>query len=417
MDFINLWSFDVVDLVFQHASGKEILDFMCVSKDWNAHLERSRALKKIAIFLQSYNTNLKCLLNSKRKYRHLRVINGTTISREIVEIVANPLHEFNSITIFRTSFEKEKQIEQIFLNASASLESLCLHYTTYDNNNNSENDENTNRSDCNITHTSYDFPRLKTITLDYIPDTPTPWINKYIASFVNVETITLGNACDENIKKLIFNAPKLKRLTLSGKFHDKAFYKDLSNKRLCQLNLEEFVFNNILSSSHADENLSYFNTFFTSQSKTLKIFKTDALLEPDELESAFRMPNLTELSMKGFHYNMEIMQIHIENLRMRSTEIPVASLRSFDVHYMNQHLLELLALNARNLIELRVMQFDPTDVSNPKFFTKLEVLMIYFCDNDVRERILEKAEDERSHFEKMINTAISNVHYVDQEPF
>jgi hypothetical protein len=61
------------------------------------------------------------------------------------------------------------------------------------------------------------------------------------------------------------------------------------------------------------------------------------------------------------------------------------------------------------LTELKVAQFDPTDVSNPNFFTKLEVLKIFFIDGEIKERVQNKPENERSHFEQLIMGAISNL--------
>ncbi|KAG5679320.1 hypothetical protein PVAND_008893 [Polypedilum vanderplanki] len=392
MDFINRWPYDIVDLVFQHVSGRQILELMTVSQEWNEHLSRSNALKKIVVKPNIHKAGMECLLNSKRKYRHLNVVNATKYSRELIEIISNPNFEFNSINIFRTQFHEIKQIEQIFVNTSATLERLELHYLTYEK----ETPEVTD-------FVTYNFPRLKNLKIEYHNDTP--WFNKFIASFKNLESISLGNACDVHMKKLILNAVKLKKLTISGRFYDDNFYKDLS--REFKGKLTEFIFNDILSSSQENVNLSYFNAFFSSQSESLCRFETDALLEPEELESAFKMKNLTDLFIKGFHYNPGFMNIYLEN--MRSMELPSAALRSFSVNYMNQHLLELMALNAPDLRELKVERFDVVDVSNPNFFTKLEILKIFLIDGEIKERVQNKSESERSHFEQLIMSAISNL--------
>ncbi|KAL7051093.1 hypothetical protein ACKWTF_004330 [Chironomus riparius] len=394
MDFINCWPFDVVDLIFQHVSGLEALSLMQVSRCWNQHLNRSTVLKKIVIN-PAVHVDLTYLLNSKRKYRHIKVVNGTAIAKDIVEIIANPLHEFNSLIMFRTVFGEKKQMEQIMLNTSLTLEKLELHFIEYQN-----VDDNTEDDTMSA---EYDFPRLKSLCLEYYNESR-PWINRYIASYPKLESILLGNACDEHLKRLMLKSRNLIKLSLWGKFYDINFYKDMSTK--CVSQLEEFIFNDILSSSKEDENLSYFNAFFTSQSKNLRRFETDALLEIDELESAFRMPHLTELFIKGFHYNVEIMEIYLEHLRTK--ELPAASLKSFSVHFMNQYLLEILAINAKNLEELRVAQFHPSDVSNEAWFPKLEVLKLFFIDSELRKQLKEKSEDQRTHFEKMIVKAISN---------
>lgn len=391
MDFVDYFPFYVVELIFQHVSGKDALQMMEVSKVWNDHISRSSVLKKIIISPTVYsesNTNLNYLLNSRRKYQHIKVINGTAINREVVEIIANPLHEFNSIVLFRTLFDERKQIEQIFLNSSHKLERLEIHYVDYERHDKESSEDIT---------TTYDFPKLKHLCIQYYDGT-SPWINRFIGSFPMLESITLEHGCDEHFKNLMLKSSRLKKLILSGKIYDETFYKDMSIKFPPQLDL--FVFNNILSSSKEDRNLRYFNDFFTSQSEKLKRFETDALLEIDEFESAFKMPNLKELYIKGIHYNVEIMEVYLEH--MRTKELPTAALTCFSVHVMNQHLLELLALNAKNLLELKVAQFHPTDVSNPSWFLKLKCLRLFFIDSDIRKRLKEKPDEKRSHFEQMI---------------
>lgn len=163
--------------------------------------------------------------------------------------------------------------------------------------------------------------------------------------------------------------------------------------------LEEFVFNDVMSSSKDDQNLRHFNAFFGSQGKTLRSFKTDALIEPDELENAFNMPQFTELCVRGFHYNRELMQIQLDNLKLSRPK--PASLTCFQVDYMDDILFELLALSAPNLKALIVRRFDPTDI-DPSYFTKLEILKISLLSLELREVITSKSETERSHFEKLI---------------
>lgn len=388
MDFINLWPFDVNDLVFQHLSGKELIDSTLVSPEWNYYLNRSPILKKITLVLpnDSENGYLYYLMTSTRKYRNLRVEDGSRIANEIVEIVANPYHKFNTISISRTEFFLKKQIEQIILNCCLSIESLTLDCVTFKEKTEDE------------LSTSYDFPKLKNLHLLYAPRTP-PSINKYFASFNSLEALNLINGCDEIFKELIKKSKNLVRLEIAGNFYDNSFFKDLSQSMPSKL--QEFIFNNILSSSRDDENLHYFNDFFVSQSKTLERFETDALIEPDEIMNAFKMPNMIELSVKGFHYNAELMRIELENLRSQ-TKVATASLLNFEVNYMDDILFELLAINATNLKELHVRRFDPIDVSNPAWFPKLEKITIHYFNMELKDRIVRKEDGERTNLEKRV---------------
>lgn len=393
MDFINLWPHDVNDLIFQHMSGKEVLDLTLVSSEWNDYFMRSPCLKKIGLILpnRSEDGYLYNLMRSTRKYRHIRVEDGSRIANEVVEIVANPYHKFQTVSISRTEFPLRKQIEQIILNCCLSIEKLTLVCIMFKE---KAEDE---------LSTSYNFPKLKHLHLVYMPRIQ-PSINKYFASFDSLQSLYLVNGCDERFKELIGKSKNLKKLDMAGNFYDNNFFKDLSTSMPSKI--EEFIFNNILSSSKDDENLRYFNDFFTSQSKTLKRFETDALIENDEIMNAFKMPNLVELSVKGFHYNPELMKIELENLRAQTPAVTTSSLVHFHVHYMDDVLFELLAINATNLKELKVRRFEPIEVSNPAWFSKLEKMSIHYFNIELKDRILQKEESQRTNFEKRVLEAV-----------
>jgi hypothetical protein len=172
--------------------------------------------------------------------------------------------------------------------------------------------------------------------------------------------------------------------------------------------LEEFVFNNILSSSKDDDNLKNFNDFFWSQGRTLRRFATDALIEPDEIENAFKMSKLTELCVKGFHYNHELMEMRLEDLKHNRPPSKPASLSRFVVDYMDNILFELLAICAPDLKEMIVRRFEVDEelVVNSLHFRKLENLEVEHLDQALLEAIDGKAEIERTHFERMLLSAI-----------
>jgi hypothetical protein len=245
----------------------------------------------------------------------------------------------------------------------------------------------------------FDFPCLTTMNIacHFLDESP-EWINSMIASAPQLSSIHLAHSADTRMKNLILSCSKLKKLTLYGKFHDECFFKDLATKMPSRL--EEFDFNDIQSSSSEDINLSYFNAFFTSQSRTLQRFETDALLELEELKAAFRMPNFTTLTIKSFHYDRASVEAYLDECR--ATEIPEAKLKTLNVQMMNQLLLEILALHARGLEEIHCDQLAITDASNPAWFPKLKKVETFFMNPQFRISLNAKAEDERSHFEQLI---------------
>ncbi|CRK99101.1 CLUMA_CG012014, isoform B [Clunio marinus] len=326
------------------------------------------------------------LVNSERRYEHLRAVNVTAFIPELLKFISNQRRHWKTIIIFRTTFGTRSQIEDVFRISSKTIEKLELFHVWC-----KDNLELSSSS-------TFNFPQLQHLRIVYHHIDTDPWINCYIASVPKLISITLGNAGDSQMKQLILNATCLKNLSLFGKFQDSDFFNHLSET--LPPRLEEFTFNDILSSSHDDFNLSFFNCFFKSQSNTLKRFETDALLEPEELSTAFKMKNLHTLKIKSFDYNRETIRNHIDSLIV--TEIPEASLKVFIVQIMDQNLLELLALHARGLEELRAQELHATNVSNPTWFPKLQKVQVNFFNPEISDQLGTKAENERTHFEQLL---------------
>jgi hypothetical protein len=334
------------------------------------------------------------LVNSKRRFQHLRAVNVNPIIDELLQIVTKSMRKWRTISMFRTTFTDELQLYKIMQAAAKTIERLELHTiarqltTSFDNE-------------------LIAFPELKQLRISYHSlDESSTWINRFFTSTPKLQTLHLANGCDSNMKNVILKSAKLKKLSLSGRFQDVNFFQDLAMNLPSRL--EEFDFNDILSSSNSDQNLSYFNAFFKSQSLTLKKFETDALLELDEFETAFAMKNLETLNIKSFHYNRDIIDDYLEYQRS-CTEINAASLKYFNVQLMDQKLLELLAINARNLVEMRADELTATDASNPIWFPKLEKVQVFFMNQKLEDEITAKSEEMRTHLEKLILNGIVHI--------
>lgn len=385
VDFLEFWPPTVIDLIFQHLTGKEILSATLVSRSWNEFLTAHSITgwKNICVKPKAKEA-FETLKNSSRCYQQLKAVNVN--APKLVEFIAKPRRKWKSIEIFRTQFENESQIEAILKASAKTLEHLTLNIIT-----------------CPKLTDEYfpagiHFPRLKHLGIFYhYMDQFPPWINGMFASFDQLESLQLANASDAHMKSLILQS-KLKKLVLSGRFQDVNFFKDLSKNLPSRL--EEFEFNDILSSSNDDENLSYFNSFFGSQSKSLLKFETDALLELEELHTAFSMSHLHTLCLKSFHYNHDVIRQHLEALR--EAEVPVATLKVLTVQSMDQNLLEMLAIHARNLEELHIKELHAIDVSNPAWFQKLKICRVFSINPILKEQILTKLDTVRSRLETLI---------------
>lgn len=386
-DFLDYWPSTVLDLIFQHLSGEEILIATQVQRTWNSFLSQdSLNCWKNVIVQPKVHIDLEYLVSSKRRYQHLKAVNITNIVPELLSIITKQGRKWKSIMIFRTSFTKS-QMEAILQISAKTIERLDLNNLTCKTISAVE------------ARQSLNFPHLRELSISYhYLDESLPWINGFFASAPLLESLQLSNASDTQMKNLILAGTFLKKLSMSGRFQDKTFFKVLSIKLPSRL--EEFEFNDILSSSTEDENLSFFNSFFKSQSLTLKMFTTDALLELAEFETAFKMPLLHRLNIKSFHYNPETITAYLESLMASS--VPQANLKVMDVQWLDQNLLELLAIYARGLEELRADKITATDASNVTWFPKLHKFQVFFLNPILKERIRCKEDEDRSRLEKLI---------------
>lgn len=395
IDFLEFWPPTVIDLIFQHLSGKEVLSATLVGRSWNEFLSNhSLTCFKDIVVQPKVHKNLEYLVNSQRRYQHIKAVNISSILKDLIKVITKPGRKWISIQIFRTQFENKSQVEAILQASSKTIEDLEF-----------------NTLSCGALiegepSQSFNFPRLKHLKISYhFLDEGDRWLNSMIAAAPHLQSVHLANACDAQIRKLLVSSINLKNLSLSGRFQDINFFKKLSEDLTSRL--EEFEFNDILNSSRNDLNLAYFNEFFKSQSKTLKKFETDALLELDEFESAFKMPNLNTLNIKSFHYNRELIEANLENARISAP--PAANLRVFNVQFMDQYLLELLAIYAGGLELLRVNELEATDASNPAWFPKLQTVQILFMNQNLDQLIREKPEENRSRLENLILEGIIGI--------
>lgn len=395
-NFVEFWPSFVVDLTFQHLSGKEILSATLVHPTWDQFLsEESRSAWKDIWIQPKVSNDLKYLVDSTRRYQMLKAVNISSIADDLLEIFRKPGRKWKQIVIVRTTFKTRSQVEEILKASARTVKSLELHTLSCET---LTADESQN---------TLDFPQLKHLKLSYhFLDESPAWLNSFFGRTPLLESAHLNNASDDITMNLLLSSKHLKKLSLSGKFYNDIFFKNLSEK--LGSTLEEFDFNDLQSSSSNDENLSYFNHFFQSQSRTLKIFDTDALLELDEFKTAFKMPNLHTLNIKGFHYFHHDLNQYMEQIKVMN--VPPASLRVFNIHFMDQQLLELLAIHANQLQKLHADSLDISNASNPNWFPKLQEVKVVFLNPEFHKTINMKAQIERSKFEQLILDGLVTPH-------
>lgn len=398
LNILNFWSSTVIDLIFQHLSGKEVLIATTVHSSWNEFLsEHSLTAWKDILISPQLGEDLIYLVNSKRRFQQLEAKRSMSIMKSLKDIIEKPERKWKSISIIKSIFENEHQVFKMMQAIAKTIEILRMNsIATYL--------REPKKSENNF---QLDFPALKTLHISYYNNEDgLPWLNQFFNSTPQLESLETSNGCDSNITNIIVRSLKLKKFSTYGQFYDVNFFKTLSN--CSTLRLEELEINGVVSNSAEDENLSHFNNFFKSQSKTLKVFNTDTLLWLDEFETAFAMKKLESLSILGFYYNRDLINEYLEDLRSREIEIPAASLKHFRAETVDQKLLELLAINARNLEVIEVFKLDVIDASNPAWFPKLKTLKLEFYNNQIFDKIRAKTVIERNRTEKLIYECIQN---------
>lgn len=393
LDPLDYWPSSIIDCILQHLSGSEILSATKISRGWSKFIENSMVSWKNLVVTIDRSDGFEILVKSRRRYRNIKVVNSAK-PEAIRQIVCNPFCKWSTVEIIRTKFHAENDVFMMIRDMAPSVERLNLSLVDF---------SIPSSDQFSPPH----FRKLRDLKLlyQYSPKKVSPWLNRMFTKCPKLVSLNVTNGCDQTIKQLMLDSIELRTLAIAGIFQDLDFFKDLSIRMPSRL--EVFEFNDILSSSQSDKNLRHFNDFFKSQSKTLLKFQTDALIEPDELAAAFQMPNLQMLNVKSFHYQREDIQQYLE--QQRETQLPASNLKIFHVHLMDQNLLELIALNARNLEELRVDELNASDVSNPSWFPKLQRLQVFWLDNGIHSYIRLKPAQERTHFENKILEGIQMI--------
>lgn len=247
-NIVEFWPSTVLDLIYQHLNASEVLSSTLVHRTWNEFLTYSTVAWKDIMIQPKVRDGLEYLVQSNRRYQHIRVVNISQILNDFLEIVMKKGRKWKSIIIFRTTFETSEQLNTILQSASKTVEHLDLNVLTLKEVPVKSSDEWIGiLKNVMETNKSLIFPRLKHLKISYYGDENVPWTNTMFQSAPNLEFLQLSYACDQRMKEIILASVHLKRLSLSGSFQDDTFFKDLSLQLSSRL--EEFEFNDILSSS------------------------------------------------------------------------------------------------------------------------------------------------------------------------
>lgn len=218
LNFLELRPSTIIDLIFQHLTGNEVLSVTLVHPSWNEYLSHYSLIcwKDILVHPEP-NNELNHLINSSRRYQHLKAVNISSIVSEVGKIIQKPGRKWKSVEIYRTILSTRSQLQDILVASAKTLEKLSLNFLTCKT-----------KPDEGKSTPSFNFPRLKHLQISshyinhYIEQIP--WFNHMFSSAPQLETLKLVNSCDSHMKELILNCPKLRKFSIAGRFQDINFF-------------------------------------------------------------------------------------------------------------------------------------------------------------------------------------------------
>jgi hypothetical protein len=221
---------------------------------------------------------------------------------------------------------------------------------------------------------------------------------------------------------ILHNNEKIKHFSISGSL----FYQLMSLRVITTFSFKleclsvshkNFIYN--VSYEKLYDNLS---KLIDSQSSHLKAVSFGDWMDEKVLKTVFRLPKLTELSLKGFKdldYNENIVLNKNSLTKMRISIISDDSLfekiimsapflTELNISSMSSRFLEICDQVVKNLRTLIIFYFNVTDIEDKKeYFKNLQHLTIYNNREGLLENLEEKNVAEMTEFQKKVLVEIS----------
>lgn len=292
MDPIKLFQnqSEILELIFSNLSAQDLLNISLVHSGWyNFVASSKKSMDKIKIEISLTKRNkydvLEILKNSDRRYRHFEYSLSLIGIDDAFSILPN--HQWKSIKITKTTFDLLEDFNDCILKQMyGTVEEIFL-------------DSIQTKSQCqSIPY--YKFPALKKLTLKYV----SPEIIDVFKECKTLEEIYITSAAStytresfEIIVKIFHINTNLRKLSIVTNNISDYFCQDISS--LIQFKLEAFEARDIYNlTTKCIENFKF---FLHNQMNYLKILDLGDWIAFDIVKMIFHMPNLRELTFKGFH--------------------------------------------------------------------------------------------------------------------
>lgn len=416
IDPLQFFPYEICEEIFKNLPVKDLLKASCVSSDWYDFVAKSqRLMTKVKVKTncnmdQEYSKKIiSALIKSERKYENLEVERCAQCLHEVYGLLESK--KWKQVSIIRTSFSSPQESVEFFKFIEENVEELIM------------NAVYVRQAYSDGVNKGLMFPKLKYFSARNIQSF---LFHEVFQNIQHLENFDLFSN-DQSVTSLntVMNFLKvnkgLKCLHISGSVFYQILYQDISN--LVSFKLKQLIIAN--GSYHSGEfyNRIYKNlaSFLKQQGDSLENVSIDDWMGETVLSAIYLLPNLKELTIKGFTHiyenidwsklnlktNTSIVKMHIaavpDDLKLLKAIITATpKLRYLSISLMNIHFMSIISHCSQQLTSLKIGYLNITNIPKKNWFKNLKFLDIRNYRSCLKENITKKSNDKLNSFEKMV---------------
>lgn len=313
MDPVKFFSrfLDTPELIFQHSSGRELLELSEVNPNWCDFIGSTRKLiakVKLVVKCDCELSVQDCELinNSSRRYQNLEIrcrdgyCNHRLIRPRIMKFVRKSSHKWKDVTVSKINFSGPREICDFLLAIEPTTESLALNDVEIETG-------YFDGTSSNYIFSQLKFPMLKKIKLKINNSVSSKILMAMLSYCRGVEelddnmVLTHDSVDAELWFKMLQKLGKLKTLTLyNGNLY--GIFNNNSWKRF-QFKLKSFtLLQSVISSGWNETKQEKIFDFLASQSKSLEQLTLNHSITVEMFKIIMKMPRLRRLSLNEAPY-------------------------------------------------------------------------------------------------------------------
>lgn len=326
MDPVKVFSLEVVEMIFNNLSSKEVLNFTLVSQQWNNAIGASlKCMDKLSLKikgknLKNFNDEEKEILKTSRNFSKIDALNGTTVLPIITDILSFRFH-WKSVNFYCTEFESTSDFLKLFKTFESTVEHVGLHQIKI--------------KTANFPPLQLEMTKLKSLSISNCDTNISTAVLDGCSSLQSLDlgffpTKTDSTSLTASIRKFT----NLKKLTASSNWYN-IFFDD--TKPELEFQLESLKISSNINFDDEESFMVFYRTqkcfykFLEKQTNSLTNLQISGLFGIEVIRIAFRMKNLRvlaipDLSMLSlprldFVINPSIKNLDIASIGIRNKDL------------------------------------------------------------------------------------------------